>query len=88
VTNGRRRCIEAIRRWTATPRREMPKPSDAWGAWVEYRLGQIETMSGYADDVIGQQITLDARTAFLQKPFSARGLLSEVRRLLDAPLAG
>lgn len=36
-------------------------------------------MSGYTDDAIGQHGLLDAGTHFLQKPFTARDLLTKCR---------
>ncbi len=40
-------------------------------------------MSGYTDGDISRRGELDPNTAFLQKPFSARALLSRVREVLD-----
>jgi PAS domain S-box-containing protein len=40
-------------------------------------------MSGYTDAIMRDQHTLDANTAFLQKPFGVRDLLEDVRRLLN-----
>ncbi len=43
MTAGRQHLLDTLRRLTA-PRKtpEMPKPSDQWGAWVDYRLDQLE----------------------------------------------
>ena len=41
-------------------------------------------VSGYTDGDISQRGELDPCTAFLQKPFTARGLLVRVRDVLDA----
>lgn len=41
--NGRQGFIDALRR--AIKQRkdpELPKPTDAWGAWVDYRLQALE----------------------------------------------
>jgi two-component system, cell cycle sensor histidine kinase and response regulator CckA len=42
-------------------------------------------MSGYTDDDMFRHGRLDARTAFLPKPFSPSALLAAVRAALDAP---
>jgi hypothetical protein len=40
---GRDRFFNAARRYFARPEcPEMPKPTDQWGAWVEYRLERLE----------------------------------------------
>ena len=39
-------------------------------------------MSGFADDLIAERGLLPPGTAFLQKPFTIRELLEEVRRIL------
>ena len=41
-------------------------------------------MSGYTENVIGQNGTLDAGVRLLQKPFNLRDLKSKVREVLDA----
>jgi two-component system, cell cycle sensor histidine kinase and response regulator CckA len=41
-------------------------------------------MSGYADEAVTRDGALDAGTAFLEKPFSARDLARMVRTTLDA----
>jgi two-component system, cell cycle sensor histidine kinase and response regulator CckA len=41
-------------------------------------------MSGYTENVIGQDGTLDAGVRLLQKPFNLRDLRSKVREVLDA----
>jgi PAS domain S-box-containing protein len=41
-------------------------------------------MSGYTDNVIAHHGILDDGTAFIQKPFSIRGLADKVRGVLDA----
>jgi CheY-like chemotaxis protein len=41
-------------------------------------------MSGYTDDAIVHHGTLDAGTAFIQKPFTPDALAAGVRRVLDA----
>ena len=40
---GRQGFIDALRR-ALKPRKDpgLPKPTDAWGAWVDYRLQQLE----------------------------------------------
>lgn len=40
-------------------------------------------ISGYTDGDISRRGDLDPNTAFLQKPFTARGLLGRVREVLD-----
>jgi two-component system cell cycle sensor histidine kinase/response regulator CckA len=44
-------------------------------------------MSGYTENVIGHNGTLDAGVRLLQKPFTLRDLKSKVREVLDARLA-
>jgi DNA-binding response OmpR family regulator len=45
-------------------------------------------MSGYADEAVTRHGALDAGTAYLEKPFSARDLARMVRKALDdAPAA-
>ncbi len=44
-------------------------------------------ISGYTDGDISRRGELDPCTAFLQKPFTARGLLSRVREVLDGAKA-
>ncbi|WP_306590021.1 ATP-binding protein [Geothrix sp. 21YS21S-4] len=41
-------------------------------------------MSGYTDNIIGEDELLDPKTPFLQKPFSIAGLTAKVRAALDA----
>src|SRR6201981_4237017 len=41
-------------------------------------------MSGYTENVIGQDGTLDAALRLLQKPFNLRDLKSKVREVIDA----
>jgi len=41
-------------------------------------------MSGYTDDLIGDNGILDASTAFIEKPFSPKGLAQRVREVLDS----
>jgi DNA-binding response OmpR family regulator len=41
-------------------------------------------MSGYPQDVIGDQANLEAGAHFLQKPFSMEALTNKVREVLDA----
>jgi len=45
---------------------------------------KILYMSGYTENVIGQDGTLDAGVRLLQKPFNLRDLKSQVREVLDA----
>ena len=45
---------------------------------------KILYMSGYTENVIGQNGTLDAGVRLLQKPFNLRDLKSKVREVLDA----
>jgi hypothetical protein len=44
VASGENRFREALRRLASptTAPADMPKPDDAWGAWVEYRLKRLE----------------------------------------------
>ncbi len=42
-------------------------------------------VSGYTDDIIAHHGVLEARTAFLQKPFSPEALARKVRAVLDTP---
>jgi CheY-like chemotaxis protein len=44
-------------------------------------------MSGYTDDAVLRQGTLDDRDAFLQKPFSPLGLARKVRAQLDRTIS-
>jgi FixJ family two-component response regulator len=41
-------------------------------------------MSGYTDDAIARHGVLEPGIAFLQKPFTPRGLAEKVRDVLDA----
>ncbi len=43
---------------------------------------RVVYMSGYTDDAIGQHGLLDARTHFLQKPFTSQQLLTKCREVL------
>jgi PAS domain S-box-containing protein len=45
---------------------------------------QVLYMSGYTENVVGHNGTLDAGVRLLQKPFSLRNLKSTVREVLDA----
>jgi signal transduction histidine kinase len=40
-------------------------------------------MSGYTSNLVAHQGILDSSSAFIQKPFTKHGLLSELRRVLD-----
>ena len=44
-------------------------------------------MSGYADEAVSRNGSLDADAAFLEKPFSAGGLATKIREVLDSPAA-
>jgi CheY-like chemotaxis protein len=46
---------------------------------------KVVYMSGYTDQVMGQQGILEPHTHFLQKPFTAEGLLKKLREALDEP---
>jgi PAS domain S-box-containing protein len=43
-------------------------------------------MSGYADEAVARQGTLEAGSAFIEKPFSANDLARSVREVLDRPI--
>jgi DNA-binding NtrC family response regulator len=43
-------------------------------------------MSGYTDDRILNHGVLDARAAFLQKPFTSETLTKKIREVLDSPI--
>jgi len=54
------------------------------GRLLELRPGlEALFMSGYARGVVAQRFALGSETNFLQKPFSARGLLERIRDVLD-----
>jgi hypothetical protein len=40
-------------------------------------------MSGYTDDAVVQHDLLEARMAYLQKPFTAEMIATKVREVLD-----
>ena len=43
MSTGKQRFVETVKRyWKPPDVGEMPKPGDAWGAWVEYRLKRLE----------------------------------------------
>ena len=43
MRDGSRRFYDAVRSFTAKPASPvMPKPTDAWGAWVEFRLDRLQ----------------------------------------------
>ena len=42
-------------------------------------------ISGYAENVIAEQIALVGASAFLGKPFKPKALVTKVREVLDAP---
>jgi CheY-like chemotaxis protein len=44
-------------------------------------------MSGYADEAVSRNGSLHVDAAFLEKPFSAAGLATKIREVLDSPLA-
>jgi PAS domain S-box-containing protein len=46
---------------------------------------RVVFMSGYSDQAVGEQVTLEPGTLFLQKPFTLDALMRTVRRALDAP---
>jgi PAS domain S-box-containing protein len=65
----------------------MPKMSGrALGEGLAARHPKIRTlfMSGYTDDEVVRRGILDARTAFLQKPFTPASLAAKVREVLDS----
>ena len=41
-------------------------------------------LSGYTDEAVMRHGVLEAGAAFLQKPFTARQLMTKVRQILDA----
>ncbi len=47
---------------------------------------RVLLMSGYAQEAFIRQGLMVAGGAFLQKPFTAAGLVSKVREVLDTPL--
>jgi two-component system, cell cycle sensor histidine kinase and response regulator CckA len=49
---------------------------------------QILYMSGYAQDTLAHYGALEGHSLYLQKPFTAEGLASIVRELLDRPVQG
>ena len=49
---------------------------------------QILYMSGYAQDTLARYGALEGHSLYLQKPFTAEGLASMVRELLDRPVQG
>ncbi|HEU0104588.1 MAG TPA: response regulator, partial [Vicinamibacteria bacterium] len=46
---------------------------------------RVVFMSGYSDQAMGDQSTLEPGAVFLQKPFTMDALLKTIRRALDAP---
>jgi two-component system cell cycle sensor histidine kinase/response regulator CckA len=52
-----------------------------------YPQTRILYMSGYTDNVIATGGVLEPGVAFLQKPFTPRGMASKVREVLDAPIS-
>jgi PAS domain S-box-containing protein len=46
---------------------------------------RVVYMSGYSDQAVAEQGTLEPGTLFLQKPFTLEALMRTVRRALDAP---
>jgi two-component system cell cycle sensor histidine kinase/response regulator CckA len=44
---------------------------------------QVLYMSGYTDDAIVRQGVIDPGTNFIEKPFTAQGLIWKVREMLD-----
>jgi len=44
---------------------------------------RVVFMSGYSDQLMGQESTLAPEMPFLQKPFTMEALLGTVRRVLD-----
>jgi FixJ family two-component response regulator len=61
------------------------------GAELAQRLERVRPglrvlfVSGYTDDAVIRHGVLEARTAFLQKPFPLDVLARTVREMLDAP---
>jgi len=51
-----------------------------------YPQTRVLYMSGYTDNVIATGGVLEGGMAFLQKPFTPRGMAAKVREVLDAPL--
>ncbi len=47
---------------------------------------RVLLMSGYADAAMGAEGAIDARTHFLQKPFSADALLRKIRDVMASPV--
>jgi CheY-like chemotaxis protein len=55
---------------------------------ASYPQVKILLTSGYSPDVVRSRAVVDMGVRFLQKPYSAQQLLSEVRAVLDQPSVG
>ena len=55
--------------------------------WEEFRLQRSDArvlfMSGYAQNILGEQVSLGPDTPLISKPFSARELELKIREVLD-----
>jgi two-component system, cell cycle sensor histidine kinase and response regulator CckA len=46
---------------------------------------KVVFMSGYTDDALGLHGVLEEGIAFIQKPFSVKGLAAKIREVIDGP---
>lgn len=54
---------------------------------ARYPQTRVLYMSGYTDNVIATGGVLEPGVAFLQKPFTPKGMAAKVREVLDAPIS-
>jgi two-component system cell cycle sensor histidine kinase/response regulator CckA len=64
---------------------EMTGPTVATAVRLHYPCCKVLFMSGYTDEAIIRHGALDEGAAFLQKPFTADGLLQKITDVLNAP---